>query len=249
MSINLAPEIRILTDAQAATQFAADWLVEELTSSDTRNIMLAGGNTPLGLYAAVAERRAALSHLTAFALDEYVGVALDEPRNCANLIYDRAVKPWGIPRSNYHSVSSLEAEASDSINEHERKISDAGGLDLVILGLGKNGHVGFNEPSSQIDSPGRLVPLSETSINANREWFQGDYAPCLGVTTGMKIILAAKKILLLAFGAAKSPAVFAMLEQPPSSSCPASFLQSHSNTLIVLDEQAAADLRSVGKKP
>ena len=130
-----------------------------------------------------------------------------------------------------------------------RKISEAGGLDLVILGLGKNGHVGFNEPGSEIDSPGRLVPLSEISINANREWFQGDYAPSLGVTTGMKTILAAKKILLLAFGAAKAPAVFAMLELLPSSSCPASYLQSHPNTLIVLDEQAAADLKSVGKKP
>lgn len=247
--INLAPDVRILADAQAATQFAADWMVEELTSPNTRNIMLAGGNTPLGLYATVAERNAALGHLTAFALDEYVGVPLEEPRNCANLIYDRAVKPWGIPRSNYHSVSSLEAEASASINEHERKIDDAGGLDLVILGLGKNGHVGFNEPGSHLNSEGRLVPLSETSINANREWFQGDYAPCLGVTTGMQTILAAKKILLLAFGMAKAQAVFAMLEQPPSSSCPASYLQLHSNTLIVLDEQAAAELRSVGKKP
>lgn len=247
-SINSTPEVKILADAQAATQFAAKWLVEELTASHTRNIMLAGGNTPLGLYAAVADRRAALSQLTAFALDEYVGVPLDEPRNCANLIYGRAVKPWGIPESNYHRVSSLEAEASSSISEHERKISAAGGLDIIILGLGKNGHIGFNEPGSSIDSAGRLVPLSETSIKANREWFQGDYAPGLGVTTGMKTILAAKKILLLAFGEAKATAVFGMLEQPPSASCPASYLQSHCNTLIVLDDNAAADLRSVGKK-
>jgi glucosamine-6-phosphate deaminase len=249
MTRSNSPEVRLLADPRAATHFAADWLVDELTSPNIRNIMLAGGNTPLGLYAAVAERKASLRHLKAFILDEYVGVPLEEPRNCANLIYDRAIKPWGIPRKSYHSVSSLEAEASSSISDHERKISDAGGLDLVILGLGKNGHVGFNEPGSEINSPGRLVQLSETSINSNREWFQGDYAPCLGVTTGMKTILAAKKILLLAFGVAKAPAVFAMLKSPPSSSCPASFLQSHPNTLIVLDEQAAADLRSVGKKP
>jgi glucosamine-6-phosphate deaminase len=205
--------------------------------------MLAGGNSPLALYAAVAARHASLDHLTAFALDEYVGVPLEEPRNCANLILDMAVKPWGIPSNRYHSISSMEDEAPSSIAAHEGKIRSAGGLDVVILGLGKNGHIGFNEPGSDAAAEGRLVPLSDVSINANREWFGGDYVPRMGVTTGMTTILAAKKILLLAFGTAKAPAVAAMLEKAPAASCPASFLQTHSETLIVLDEPAAANLQ------
>ncbi len=205
--------------------------------------MLAGGNTPLALYAAVAARRASLEHLTAFVLDEYVGVPLAEPRNCANLILEEAVKPWGIPSEHYHSISAIETEATSSIAAHEEKIRSSGGLDVVVLGLGKNGHIGFNEPGSDAAVDGRLVPLSDTSIVANREWFGGDYAPRMGVTTGMKTILAAKKILLLAFGTAKAAAVAAMLEQSPTASCPASFLQTHSETLIVLDQAAAKNLQ------
>jgi glucosamine-6-phosphate deaminase len=236
-------DVQIFQDSQSATVFAADWLVHQLTSPGIRNVMLAGGNTPLALYAEVAARRAPLEHLTAFALDEYVGVPLAEPRNCANLILERAVKPWGIPSDRYHTISSIETEAQSSIAAHEEKIKRAGGLDVVILGLGKNGHIGFNEPGSDANVEGRLVPLSEVSINANREWFGGVYAPSMGVTTGMKTILAAEKILLLAFGPAKAAAVAAMLEMPPSASCPASFLQTHPETLIVLDQAAAENLR------
>lgn len=247
-NINIVPDVRIFADTQSATEFAAEWLVRKLTSPEMHNIMLAGGNTPLELYASVAKRQAALSHLTVFALDEYVGVPPTESRNCSNLIYERAVKPWGIPRERYHFTSSLESEAAGSILEHERKIKAVGGLDLVILGLGKNGHIGFNEPSSEIDSEGRMVPLSETSINANREWFRGDYAPHMGVTTGMKTLLAAKNILLLAFGIPKAQAVFSMLKLPPSSLCPASYLQLHPKALIVLDEYAAVNLKSADNR-
>jgi glucosamine-6-phosphate deaminase len=235
--------VQIFPDSHLATEFAADWLVRQLTSPGITNVMLAGGNTPLALYAAVAARQASLEHLTAFVVDEYVGVPLAEPRNCANLILEMAVKPWGIPSDRYHTISSAEAEAPSSIAAHEEKIKRAGGLDVVILGLGKNGHIGFNEPGSDATVDGRLVPLSDVSIYANREWFGGDYAPRMGVTTGMKTILAAKKIHLLAFGPAKAAAVAAMLEMPPSASCPASFLQTHPETLIVLDQSAAANLQ------
>ena len=92
----------------------------------------------------------------------------------------------------------------------------AGGLDVLVLGLGKNAHIGFNEPGSDADSIGRVLPLTPTSIDANREWFGDEHAPDMGVTTGMKTLLEAKTILLLAFGAAKSTAVEAMLDGPPT---------------------------------
>jgi glucosamine-6-phosphate deaminase len=236
-------DVQIFANSQLATEFATGWLVRQLTLPVVRSVMLAGGNTPLALYAEVATRQSSLGHLMAFALDEYVGVPLDEPRNCANLIYEKAVKPWEIPLDQYHSISSLETDALASIKNHERVIRSGGGLDVVILGLGKNGHIGFNEPGSEATTEGRLVTLNEVSINANREWFDGDYAPNLGVTTGMKSILSAKTILLLAFGSAKAPAVAAMLEETPAATCPASFLQTHPHTLIVLDELAAAQLQ------
>ncbi|MFP6646228.1 MAG: 6-phosphogluconolactonase [Candidatus Latescibacterota bacterium] len=129
----------------------------------------------------------------------------------------------------------------------------AGGLDVLVLGLGKNAHIGFNEPGSDADSIGRVLPLTPTSIDANREWFGDEHAPDMGVTTGMKTLLEAKTILLLAFGAAKSTAVEAMLDGPPTPACPASFLQVHPDTHIFIDTAAAAclppgqDLREAGE--
>ena len=107
------------------------------------------------------------------------------------------------------------------------------------MGLGKNAHIGFNEPGSAADSIGRMLQLTPTSIDANREWFGGDYAPDKGATTGMKTLLEAKTILLLAFGAAKAAAVYAMMKGPQTPDCPASFLQSHPDTHVFLDAAAA----------
>jgi glucosamine-6-phosphate deaminase len=235
-------DLRVFPTAEEATLFAAQWLLAEFAAAKVLNVMLPGGNTPLAVYDQTASVGKSLQHLNVFALDEYVGVPLNHPRNCANLIRDRAVRPWDIPDCHYHPLSSLKSEAARSIEVHESKIKAAGGLDLVLLGLGKNGHIGFNEPGSVPTDAGRLVELSEASVNANRLWFDGEFAPDWGVTTGMSTLLAARKIMLLAFGQSKAQAVSDMLSHQPSSACPASFLQLHSQTLVILDELAAAEL-------
>jgi glucosamine-6-phosphate deaminase len=206
--------------------------------------MVAGGNTPMELYRRIGERGLKLSHLSVFALDEYVGVPLDEPRNCASLLRRCVQQAWGIPSAQFHTVSSLEADALASSREHERKIGQAGGLDVIILGLGQNGHLGFNEPGSAEDSSGRLLDLEKISIEANRKWYGGDYAPAKGVTVGLKTILAARHVLLLAYGSHKAAAVKAMVEGPRGPHCPASLLQGHPDTRVFLDDAAAASLSS-----
>lgn len=228
--------------ADAANAAATDCLAAWLTAPGVRTFMPAAGNTPLDLYRRMAERRLPLAHLTVFALDEYVGVPLDEPRNCANLLRRTVSEAWGIPPDCFHAVSSQEHDALSSVIEHERRIAAAGGLDVLVLGLGQNGHLGFNEPGSAEDSTGRVLDLEPISVAANRKWFGGDYAPAKGVTVGMKTILAARRILILAFGAHKSAAVREMVEGPRGSHCPASFLQGHPDTRVFLDEAAAAEL-------
>jgi glucosamine-6-phosphate deaminase len=218
---------------------AADCLAAWLRDPSTRNLMVAAGNTPLDLYRRVAERRLDLSHLSVFVLDEYVGVPPDEPRTCGNLLRRSVAEAWGIPPARFFTVSSLEADAPGSIREHEGRIAAAGGLDAVVLGLGQNGHLGFNEPGSPRDSAGRVADLEPSSIEANRRWFQGDYAPARGVTTGLRTILSARRILILAFGPHKVPAVRAMTQGPVTDRCPASFLQLHPDTHAFLDAIAA----------
>jgi len=235
-------KIHLHPNAGAANAAAAGLLASWLASPTVRNVMLAAGNTPLELYRLIGERGLPLSSLSIFALDEYVGVPLDEPRNCANLIRRTAVEPWGIPENRYHRVSSLERDALESVRRHERLIDAAGGLDVVVLGLGQNGHLGFNEPGSAESSGACVLDLDPISIEANRKWFGGDYAPARGVTVGLRTILAARRVLIMAYGSHKTTAVSHMVEGPRMAACPASFLQGHPHVEVFLDEAAAKGL-------
>lgn len=235
-------EIRIFPDKDRANEAAAECLTAWVAGPGTCNVMLAGGNTPLTLYRHIADRKLDLSRLIVFALDEYVGVPPDEPRNCANLLRSSAVEPWGISPERFFKLSPNETDALESVRQHEQRIQELGGLDVVVLGLGQNGHLGFNEPGSTADSEGRLVPLEKSSIEANREWFAGVYAPAFGVTVGLRTILGARRILLMAYGPHKRASVARMLEGSMGPDCPASFLQRHPQAYVFLDEFAAAGL-------
>ena len=235
-------KICVHQDANTANAAATDCLADWLTHPSTHNVMVAGGNTPLELYRRIAERRLRLSHLNVFALDEYVGVPLDEPRNCANLLRRSVVEAWGIPSAQFFAVSSLAQDARASVREHERRIANAGGLDVIVLGLGQNGHLGFNEPGSAADSDGRVLDLAPSSIKANRKWFGGQYAPAQGATVGLKTILAARHVLVMAYGPHKAVAAREMIQGSRSASCPASFLQNHPDTQVFVDKAAAAQL-------
>ena len=236
-------KINVFQSAPEANAAAAELLSTWLTEKSTRNFMPAAGNTPLELYRLVAEKRLDLSHLNIFILDEYVGVPNGEPRNCTNLLRRGVQQAWRIPEAQFHAISSEENNALATVLEHEAKIDRAGGLDAVVLGLGQNGHLGFNEPGSAIDSTARVLPLEKISVEANRKWFEGKYAPDKGVTIGLKTILAAKRILIMAYGPHKTDAVRAMVKGPRGSQCPASFLQGHSEVHAFLDESAAAGLK------
>jgi glucosamine-6-phosphate deaminase len=235
--------VRIHQTEALANAAAAELLSEWITAPEVRNVMLAAGNSPLALYGLVAERRLPLSHLNVFALDEYVGVPPEEPRNCANLLRRQVAGAWGVPATQYHTISSLPEEALGSIQRHERLIEQAGGLDVAVLGVGQNGHLGFNEPGSARDSGARVIELETISIEANRKWFGGDYAPAAGATLGLKTILAARRILVLAYGGHKAAAVKQMLGGAVGSHCPASFVREHPEAWAFLDEPAAAGVK------
>ena len=235
--------IKVFQSTKEANVAAADLLSGWLTEKSTRTFMPRPGNTPLELYRLIAEKRLDLARLNIFILDEYVGVPKTEPRNCANLLRRSVQTAWRIPDQQFHTISSEETDALPSILAHEKKIDLAGGLDVLVLGLGENGHLGFNEPGSARDSRARVVPLERISVAANRKWFEGKYAPDKGVTVGLKTILATKRILIMAYGPHKTDAVHAMVKSPPGPHCPASFLQEHHEVHVFLDDRAAAGLK------
>lgn len=230
----------IFPEAKQATLAAADYLVSELGRA--RSVMVAGGNTPLELYAEIERRRVFLPEIHLFILDEYVGVPPEDPRTCSNLLGRTVQRAWRVNASRFYTISSLEAEAERSVMRHERHVEEIGGLDVIVLGLGPNGHLGFNEPGSSPASSARVLDLKPESIEANRKWFGGEYAPSKGATVGLRTILGARHVILLAFGEAKTKAAHAMMNGPKDGNCPAAFLQSHPSVRIFLDEKAAAQL-------
>lgn len=219
----------------AATELLAHWLIHDRI----RTLMVAAGNTPLELYRRIAARRLKLGPLDVFALDEYVGVPVDEPRNCANLLRRSVAEAWNLPPERFHTISSDPAQALSSVRAQEQRIAIAGGLDAIVLGLGQNGHLGFNEPGSDPESTGRVLDLESISIEANRTWFGGAHAPAQGVTVGMRTILAARRVIILAYGSHKTAAVAAMTQGPVHPTCPASFLQRHPEVHAFVDVAAA----------
>jgi glucosamine-6-phosphate deaminase len=239
--------VEVYPSADRASRAAADRLVGWLAGA--RTLVVAGGNSPRELYRLVAAQWPTVDHLKVFTLDEYLGVPVEHPGTCANLLRREVAEAWGVPAERFHWLSSGVEDAPAAIAEHERKLAALGGIDAAVLGLGKNGHLGFNEPGSAPDSPGRVVDLTPTSISANAEWFDGAYAPRKGVTLGLGALRAARRILLVAFGPPKADAVHDTVVASPREACPGSWLQRHPEAHLFLDAAAAARLPPASYRP
>lgn len=206
---------------------------------------VATGSSPLALYAALIRRRTeglATEGLRLFALDEYVGLPDDDPRSYAAYVRSVIAEPLGIPAAQVRVPSG--STAADAA-AYERAIAEAGGVDLQIVGIGRNGHIGFNEPGSDADTRTRVVTLDESTRRANAEHFDGDLArvPTHAMTQGVATILAARRIVLVASGAAKAAALRSALLGPVTARNPASFLQRHPDVTVVADPDALREDR------
>ena len=239
------------SDAETVGRRAAD-LVADLIQRHPRAVLgLATGATPLGLYRELVRRRAAgrldLSGLTVFGLDEYLGLAASHPGSCAQALHRHLIAPAGLDPARVHLLDGATGDPAATCAAHERAIADAGGLDLQILGLGVNGHIGFNEPGCSLAGPTHVVGLSAATRATNRPHFPPPAeVPIAALTMGVATILAARQVLLLATGPAKAAPVARTIEGPLTARVPASALQMHAQATVLLDEAAAADLDFAG---
>jgi glucosamine-6-phosphate deaminase len=213
---------------------------------------LATGSSPLGLYRelgrAVEEGRADFSAAHGFALDEYVGLPPGHPEGYREVLLREvcgviglAPERLAVPDGSGHDVPTLMAAAA----RYEERIRELGGVDVQVLGIGANGHLGFNEPGSALTSRTRVKRLSDRTRRDNARFFRGiDDVPTHCVTQGLGTILSARRLVLVATGDVKAEAVSAALEGPLTASVPGSVLQWHPDTVVCLDEAAAAGLRN-----
>jgi glucosamine-6-phosphate deaminase len=210
-------------------------------------IGVATGSSPLAVYAELARRVAArsldLGGVTAFALDEYLGLPLDHPQSYAAFIRREVTTQLRLDATRVHVPDGNTDNPEASCAAFERAIDTAGGIDVQILGIGSNGHVGFNEPTSSLSSRTRIKTLSdETRADNSRFFDDAQSVPSRCITQGLGTILEARHVVLLAQGVHKSEAVARAIEGPLSSMCPASVLQLHPHVTVVVDQDAASRL-------
>ncbi|HRP33764.1 MAG TPA: glucosamine-6-phosphate deaminase [Agriterribacter sp.] len=246
----------ILPDFKAGSQFVARevaTLIRERQSQKKPCVLgLATGSTPKTLYAELIhmhkEEGLSFKNVIAFNLDEYYPMDQNALQSYHRFMRINLFDHIDIDPNNCHIPSGEwpKERVKEYCSEYEQKIEDAGGIDLQILGIGVNGHIGFNEPGSSVYSKTRMVTLENSTRLANSfEFANISQVPRLAITTGISTIMKAKKILLMAWGQSKAPVVKAAVEDNITESIPASLLQNHDNCVFVVDELAATELTRI----
>ncbi len=238
----------ICPDAAALSRQAAALVAAAVTANPRTVLGLAAGATPIGLYRELGRHHGDgldFSAVTAFGLDEYYGLPAGHPASFRAEIERQVLSRVALPPARLHWPEAPPgSHVAAACAGYERAIAEAGGIDLQILGIGANGHIGFNEPGSSLAGRTRLVRLSDTTRRANAKAFASPQdMPEAAVTQGIGTILAARRILLLASGEHKAAAVAAALEGPLTAMLPASALQLHPEAVVFLDAAAAAGLQ------
>lgn len=238
-------EVIIAKDYESLSKQAAIILASQVISQPDSVLGLATGSTPVGTYknlvAFYKKGIVDFSRAIAFNLDEYYGVDPENPCSYRWFMEENLFKHINIQRENTHIPNGLARDTDAECREYEEKIRRAGGIDLQLLGIGSNGHIGFNEPGDKFESLTHLVELDPGTIAANARFFaSADEVPRKAISMGIKSILAARRIILLASGAGKAKAVYEMVRGPVTPEHPASVLQLHPQALVLVDEEAAS---------
>jgi glucosamine-6-phosphate deaminase len=229
--------VLVTPDYPTLSQAAAELVLKAVRAKPTLTLGLPTGNTPLGMYdelvRAYQEQHLDFSKLKVFNLDEYAGLAKDDPHSYRVYMREHFFKHVNISLDNIHIPEPNGA--------YEKEIARAGGIDLLVVGIGSNGHIAFNEPGSSLHSRTREVELARETIENAKTHFGGAPLPARAITMGIATILDSRCIVLLASGAAKKGIVHRALHGPVSEAVPASALQMHANVVAILDEDASSE--------
>ena len=234
----------ILENAEQVSRRAADIIVQTVNDSPTAVLGLATGGTPLGTYKELVSRFSAgdvsFAEVTTFNLDEYVGLPQSHPQSYHSFMHSHLFQLADFKPENGHLPNGEAADLTEECEQYELLIDDHVGIDLQLLGIGSDGHIGFNEPGSSLASRTRVKALTEQTRKDNARFFDSaDEVPQVAITMGVGTIMDAEHILILATGASKASAVKAFIEGPVTAQVPASILQMHPQVTVLLDEGAA----------
>jgi glucosamine-6-phosphate deaminase len=241
-------EVVIRQHEQQCGVTAAD-IIADAVGSGATTLGLATGSSPVSVYRELIRRHRkeglTFAEVQAFLLDEYVGLPPNHPQSYAHVIRAEFTDHVDIDPARVHSPDGVADDIFVAAVEYDDLIADAGPVDVQILGIGVNGHIGFNEPGSSLGSRTRVKTLTEQTRHDNARFFTRiDEVPRHVITQGLGTISTARHLVLIATGGHKAEAVAAAVEGPLTASCPASVLQLHPHVTVVVDEAAAAQLRN-----
>jgi len=243
-------EVVVVENAEAAGALVANAIRLLVEQRPDAVLGLATGSTPLSVYAALARSRAEnpfdVSRVRGFSLDEYVGLPAGHPESYRTVITRDVVDPIGLTAGNVVVPNGDVRTLQNAGDDYERALEATGGVDLQILGIGRTGHIGFNEPGSSFSSLTRVKTLTPATRADNARFFDSpDDVPIHCITQGLGTILRARHLVLLAFGAAKADAIAAAVEGAVTSSQPGSAIQLHPHVTVVVDREAAGRLQNL----
>lgn len=215
---------------------AAKMIADTVSAKPECAIAFAAGESTESVYAALAENKGAdFSFCKGFTVAEYLGLSADDERSCAKHLHNALYSKL--------SISCVYTPTAENADKFDEAIADCGGLELAVLGIGINGHIGFNEPASPYDSYTREVLLTDKTKQMKAQEFGGaENVPEKAVTMGLKTLCDAKNVILVAFGSEKAEIVHKLVYGKTSTYVPAAMLQMHMNMTLLLDEEAAAKL-------
>lgn len=233
-----------VADEAGLGERGADLVLESLGGRPDPVWGVATGGSPLGIYRALAQRTfRAWRGVRAFALDEYVGLAPDDPRSYRSTVERDVVRALGLDPALVHVPDGSAPDPVLAAKRYERDIEQGGGIDVQVLGIGRNGHIGFNEPGTALDEHTHLARLAdETRIDNARYFARMSDVPVSALTQGPATIMRSRRIVLIALGRAKAPAIARALTGPVDPVSPASILQRHPDVTVLLDADAASAL-------
>lgn len=230
-------------DYNAMSQKVCDLFVERLESLERPVFGLATGSTPKGLYKCLVEKYQAgeisFAKATFFNLDEYIGLDPSHPSSYAYYLMTKLYDPVQLKAEQINLPNGNAPNLKEECMNYEKKIRDAGYIDLQILGVGINGHIGFNEPGTSFDSRTDVVNLTESTMRVNSRFFKSiDEIPHRAITMGIGTIMESKEIIMLVSGEHKADALHRMINGEVTEDFPASILQKHPNVTVIADQAA-----------
>ncbi|MGO5066468.1 MULTISPECIES: glucosamine-6-phosphate deaminase [unclassified Clostridium] len=239
--------IIVVDNYEEMSKKAATMVASQVILKPDSVLGLATGDTPIGMYREIINiyknQNLNFSKVKTFNLDEYYGLSKDNNQSYYYFMMNNLFNHVNIGKDNINIPNGMMNDIEKECKEYESNIVKAGGIDLQILGIGVNGHIGFNEPGESFEAETHLVNLDKKTIESNSRFFSSkDEVPTRAISMGIKTILYSKKIILLACGQNKADAIFKTIKGKITPNVPASILQLHKDVVVIVDKEAASKL-------